>query len=83
MPADRICEELERRKARGDSFERLLSGSVELLHECNPRFHWAGIYELFPATCSGSARSSGHPRITCSSASVVASAGAPWPRSAT
>lgn len=48
MPADRICEELERRRARGDSFERLLSGAVELLHERNPRFAWTGIYELIP-----------------------------------
>lgn len=32
----------------GAGFESLLAASVELLHNANPRFHWTGIYELFP-----------------------------------
>lgn len=43
-----ICADLERLRTEGASLERLLEESVRLLHESNPRFHWTGIYELFP-----------------------------------
>jgi GAF domain-containing protein len=43
-----ICRELERLRKEGFSFEHLLAKSVELLHQSNPKFHWTGIYELFP-----------------------------------
>jgi GAF domain-containing protein len=46
VTADEICEELERLKADGAPFERLLSRAVERLHESNERFDWTGIYEL-------------------------------------
>src|SRR3989442_9659969 len=32
----------------GASLEEILRRTVELLHESNGRFHWTGIYELFP-----------------------------------
>ncbi len=35
-------------RAGGAGFESLLAASVELLHNANARFHWTGIYELFP-----------------------------------
>jgi GAF domain-containing protein len=35
-------------RAGGASFESLLAAAVEMLHNASPRFHWTGIYELFP-----------------------------------
>lgn len=43
-----ICHELDRLAASGTSLDELLSRAVDLLHEAHPRFHWTGIYELFP-----------------------------------
>lgn len=43
-----ITGELARMRREGFSFEHLLSKAVEFLHESNPKFHWTGIYELFP-----------------------------------
>jgi GAF domain-containing protein len=43
-----ICIRLEQWRVAGVGFESLLSNAVRLLHESNPRFHWTGIYELFP-----------------------------------
>jgi L-methionine (R)-S-oxide reductase len=48
MNAEEICRQLEKLSAEGIGFEKLLSGAVERLHASNPRFHWTGIYELFP-----------------------------------
>ncbi len=48
MTGSEICSGLERRRDQGAGFEELLSKAVEYLHESNPRFHWTGIYELFP-----------------------------------
>jgi len=48
MQGESICGDLERLSAEGASFEALLSRAVELLHHSCPRFHWTGIYELFP-----------------------------------
>lgn len=45
---DRLIETLERLRQRGSSFEALLDAAVTGLHLLNPRFHWTGIYELFP-----------------------------------
>ena len=39
---------LEGLRTAAGSFEELLAGAVSLLHHSNPRFHWTGIYELFP-----------------------------------
>lgn len=35
-------------RAGGARVESLLAAAVELLHNASPRFHWTGIYELFP-----------------------------------
>ena len=43
-----ICQELSRLAATGTGLDGLLSRAVDLLHESHPRFHWTGIYELFP-----------------------------------
>jgi GAF domain-containing protein len=48
MQADRICEELENRRSRGASLDQLLRTAVERLHDAHDRFHWTGIYELYP-----------------------------------
>ena len=43
-----ICREIEGMMDAGASLEEILSRTVELLHNSNRRFHWTGIYELFP-----------------------------------
>ena len=48
MDGDQICLELERIRSEGVSFEDQLAEAVRMVHESNPRFHWTGIYELFP-----------------------------------
>jgi GAF domain-containing protein len=48
MTVDALLDELTQARDRGDSFEALLDHAVRGLHELNPRFHWTGIYELFP-----------------------------------
>lgn len=48
MKADLICRALERERRAGAGLDDLLRSAVEKLHASNPRFHWTGIYELFP-----------------------------------
>lgn len=48
MTATEICNKLDQLQVQGASLEKLLSSAVEYLHGSNPRFHWTGIYELFP-----------------------------------
>jgi len=48
MTAGDICVELETLHDRGAALEDLLAKAVERLHDSHPRFHWTGIYELFP-----------------------------------
>lgn len=48
MTGDRICRALDDLARQDHSFEKLLGAAVDLLHRSNPRFHWTGIYELFP-----------------------------------
>src|SRR5712692_10486328 len=48
MAGDPICQALEELARSGTSLDRILRNAVELLHRSNPRFHWTGIYELFP-----------------------------------
>jgi L-methionine (R)-S-oxide reductase len=43
-----ICRTLDHLMARGAPLEQVLRRAVEELHASNPRFHWTGIYELFP-----------------------------------
>jgi L-methionine (R)-S-oxide reductase len=48
MRAELICRALDRERREGKSLDELLESAVEKLHASNPRFHWTGIYELFP-----------------------------------
>jgi L-methionine (R)-S-oxide reductase len=48
MDVSDLIRELERLAAQGAEFETLLEAAVEGLHRMDPRFHWTGIYELFP-----------------------------------
>jgi len=45
---DQVIAGLEKLKSAGQPFEEILEASVRALHELDPRFHWTGIYELFP-----------------------------------
>ena len=45
---DEICQKLDELVASGVGFDSILSSAVDQLHNANPRFHWTGIYELFP-----------------------------------
>lgn len=46
--ADQIIERLNGARAGGASFDVLLETAVRELHAMDSRFHWTGIYELFP-----------------------------------
>jgi len=48
MQAKEICQQLNQLQREGAGLDKLLTAAVELLHRSNPRFHWTGIYELFP-----------------------------------
>ena len=48
MIGKQICQTLDLLKNEGADLDTLLSRTVELLHEANDKFHWTGIYELFP-----------------------------------
>jgi len=45
---DEIVQALERLADDHAPFEQILATAVRMLHESHPRFHWTGIYELFP-----------------------------------
>ena len=45
---DRICEKLQSLAEHDVGLEQLLASAVGFLHDSNSRFHWTGIYELFP-----------------------------------
>jgi GAF domain-containing protein len=48
MTGEQICKDLDRLKEGGASLEAILERAVHRLHETHPKFHWTGIYELFP-----------------------------------
>jgi GAF domain-containing protein len=48
MDSKQLVQQLEEEAARGAAFETLLETAIRGLHEMDPRFHWTGIYELFP-----------------------------------
>jgi GAF domain-containing protein len=48
LSGSEICHRLDELAAKGAAFDALLERSVDLVHHSNPRFHWTGIYELFP-----------------------------------
>jgi len=48
MNGEEICQKLDELQNTGAGMEDLLHHAVELLHNSNPKYHWTGIYELFP-----------------------------------
>jgi L-methionine (R)-S-oxide reductase len=46
--AHQLLSDLERRHRSGEAFEDILQAAVSGLHDLDERFHWTGIYELFP-----------------------------------
>jgi len=48
MDSQELVSQLETLAAQGAAFENLLEAAIAGLHEMDPRFHWTGIYELFP-----------------------------------
>ena len=48
MNVDGLLGRLDAMAAAGTTFESLLTAAVEGVHQLDPRFHWTGIYELFP-----------------------------------
>lgn len=48
MRARDICAELDGLRDEGAGFPAILTRAVERLHDAYERFHWTGIYELYP-----------------------------------
>lgn len=48
MQAETLIASLGAKRAAGADFEEILEAAVAGVHEMSPRFHWTGIYELFP-----------------------------------
>jgi GAF domain-containing protein len=48
MDVDELIAYLGALARKGTDFEILLRAAVEGVHRLDPRFHWTGIYELFP-----------------------------------
>lgn len=48
IEVESIIQDLERQRQQGAMFEELLESAVRRLHDLDDRFHWTGIYELFP-----------------------------------
>ena len=48
MDVTRLIARLETMRDRGANFDQILDSAVRGLHETDPRFHWTGVYELFP-----------------------------------
>ena len=48
MKVDQIIAKLNALAASGAEFQAVLEEAVEAVHQLDPRFHWTGIYELFP-----------------------------------
>jgi GAF domain-containing protein len=45
---DKVIAELEQLQKSGAAFQDLLKAAVQGLHDLDDRFHWTGVYELFP-----------------------------------
>ncbi len=48
MEVTRLIAQLEVLRDQGATFDQILDAAVRGLHETDPRFHWTGVYELFP-----------------------------------
>jgi GAF domain-containing protein len=45
---EKVIADLDQLQKSGAAFEDLLKAAVQGLHDLDDRFHWTGIYELFP-----------------------------------
>jgi GAF domain-containing protein len=45
---ERLIQSLDELSSSGAELESVLEAAVTGVHQFNPRFHWTGIYELFP-----------------------------------
>ena len=48
MTVDQVIAQMDALAASGAEFESVLETAVRGVHELDARFHWTGIYELFP-----------------------------------
>jgi len=48
MTIEQVIARLDQLQAGAAPFEELLEGAVKGVHQLDTRFHWTGIYELFP-----------------------------------
>ena len=48
MNVDELLSRIDALAATGAEMHALLEVAVRGLHELDPRFHWTGVYELFP-----------------------------------
>ncbi len=48
MDVDDLIRRLDTLVADGTEFETILEAAVDGVHQLDPRFHWSGVYELFP-----------------------------------
>jgi GAF domain-containing protein len=48
MKVEQLIAQLDALHASGAEFESVLEAAVRGVHEFDHRFHWTGIYELFP-----------------------------------
>jgi GAF domain-containing protein len=48
MDVQPLLAELDALDRRGAPVESLLAAAVQGLHRLHPRFHWTGLYELYP-----------------------------------
>ena len=48
MTVDELIAQLDALAASGAEFEVVLEAAVQGVHQLDRRFHWTGIYELFP-----------------------------------
>ncbi len=48
MKVKQLIAQLDALQSSGAEFEAILEAAVQGVHELDPRFHWTGIYELFP-----------------------------------
>lgn len=48
LTTDPIIAKLETLLASGVEFDTVLESAVHEIHALDPRFHWTGVYELFP-----------------------------------
>ena len=48
MDVTHLIASLDGLREEGASFDQILDAAVRGLHETDSRFHWTGVYELFP-----------------------------------